>query len=177
MADITLVPEYALTPLLRDAVIGLRAEAFPGYGADRSYFKQLPHCRLLAHESGQLVGQTGIDYRIVSAGGKPVPIFGLVDLCVAKATRGCGIGTAIIEAVEMLARANDVPFILLLTESHYFYARSGYVTVNADCTWLRIDEHKSYGQTTVRLDGEVMVKSINGDEWPAGPIDFLGYLF
>ena len=177
MAEITVVPEYALTHLQREAIIRLRAEAFPGYGEDRSYFKQLPHHRLMAYESGHLVGQTGVDYRVVSVGGKPTPIFSLIDLCVAQAARGRGIGAAILEAVSGLGQANGVPFVLLLTDVPGFYARSGYVSVNADCTWLRIDEHKSQGQTTMRLDGDMMVKSLKGDPWPAGPIDFLGYLF
>ena len=177
MADILLVPEYALTAGLRDAVIGLRAEAFPGYGADRAYFKQLPHHRLLAYEGDQLVGQTGIDYRVVSVGGRPTRTFGLIDLCVAQAMRGKGIGTALLEAVSRLGQANDVPFVLLITDVPHFYARSGYVFVKTDCTWLRIDEHQSLGQTTAYLDDEVMVKSIGGEQWPAGPIDFLGYLF
>jgi hypothetical protein len=48
----------------------------------RSYFKQLPHYRLLKYEGSVLIGYAGIDYRAIRVGREVYKIFGVMDMCV-----------------------------------------------------------------------------------------------
>ena len=59
---------------------------FPGYPS-RSYFKLPPHFRYLAMAQGALVGQMGVELRVIRVGSEVLRTFGVVDLCVAQSER------------------------------------------------------------------------------------------
>ena len=76
----------------RDADIATLLDAcFDGVHVGRTWFKQIPHERLLARSGSDLMGLVGMEYRVVRVGEAIVPILGIVDLCVAPAARRPGI--------------------------------------------------------------------------------------
>lgn len=92
--QVVAIPEYAITGEVRRQLQVLLDECFPETFDGRTYFKQLPHLRLLAMDGESVAGQVGIDGRIVNVGGTVVSIFGLIDLAVHPARRGQRIGAA-----------------------------------------------------------------------------------
>ena len=161
----------------RDAAIASLLDAcFGGVHGGRTWFKQIPHERLLAWSGIDLVGHVGVECRAVRVGEAIVPVAGIVDLCVAPAARRQGIGAALLQRAEERARGQS--FALAMADDPRLYRRTGYGLLHAaDVTFLAIDELRCLG--VVRRDlGEVfMVKRLTCDAWPDGPIDLLGHLF
>ncbi len=83
--EIVTTPEHAISGEVRSQLRTLLDACFPGTLKGRTYFKQLPHMRLLAMDGGSVVGQVGVDGRVVNVGGTLVSIFGLIDLAVQPA--------------------------------------------------------------------------------------------
>ena len=150
--------------------------SFPGYFTERSYFKQLPHFRYLGKGGGDLIGHVALDHRVIQVDGQPHRIYGIVDLCVHPEWRGRTIGRALLAQVEKDARAAGVDSIILFADNQRLYEECGYVSVENECTWLAIDEHKSIDVRSDSLADCMMVKSLKLD-WTEGPVDLLGYLF
>jgi GNAT superfamily N-acetyltransferase len=98
------VAEYELTPGQRELIRALLRESVPGY-PHRSYFKQLPQFRLLLQRDDELVGQVGVEHRVIRTGDSPLRIFGVIDLCVAPTARSQGLGSRLLGEVETLARS------------------------------------------------------------------------
>ena len=89
----------------RDAAIASLLDAcFDGVHGGRTWFKQIPHQRLLAWSGSDLMGHVGMEYRVVRVGEAFLPVVGIVDLCVAPAARRQGIGAALLLGVEERAR-------------------------------------------------------------------------
>ena len=146
----------------------------------RIYFKQLPHYRILALEGKKLVGQLGIDYRVMNLNGKAVKVFGVVDLCVTESERGKGIGKKLMQEFEAIAKRNNdgIDFLFLVTDDAGFYEHLGYEKTKLTTTWLKIDQHNNYGQGTEMIDDAFfMVKAVSDKVWQDGNLDMLGYMY
>ena len=152
--------EHDIDPQLQDEITRLRNDCFPEDSKERSYFKQLPHFRFLAFEDEILVGQMGIDHRMISVGNSVFSIFGVIDLCIATSYRNRGIASE-----------------FLVADDHRLYQKNGFQFISTDLTWLKIDEHINYGVGRERFENELMVKQTGKKIWPDGPVDLLGYLF
>lgn len=161
----------------RDAAIaGLLDACFGGAHEGRTFFKQVPHRRLLAWNGDGLVGHVGMDLRAVRVDEATVPVLGIVDLCVAPAARRQGIGTALLQAAE--ERAEGQSFALAMADDPRLYHRAGYNLIHAaDVTFLAIDELRCHSVVRRDLSEVFMVKRLAGNAWPDGPIDLLGHLF
>lgn len=175
--QIAVVVEHEIAPTTHRAITALRNASFPAHAVDRSYYKQRPHFRCLAYADGALIGHLGLDHRMIAVGATPHSIFGVIDLCVAAEARGQGIASRMLEKLSALAEAQGIDFLLLFADDHRLYARHGFAPVTAAVTWLKIDEHKSYGLGCERFENELMVKPTGDTTWPAGTVDLLGYLF
>ena len=171
------VAEDQLTPEQRSSVRQLLAASFPGFFADRIYYKQVPHFRVLAAQAGALLGQVAVEHRAVRVGDAPVRIFGVVDLCVAESARHRGVGAQLVEAVHERAIGAGIEHIVLFADDPRLYERLGYRRVDVDVTYLAIDEHRSLDLRTRSLADCMMVASPTGAAWPAGDIDMLGHVF
>lgn len=84
---------------------------------------------LVARESGRVLGMINILYTVSTALGGPVAVF--EDMIVSPASRGAGIGTALLGHAIELARSKGCRRITLLTDSdndaaHRFYLRQGF---------------------------------------------------
>ena len=142
----------------------------------RTWFKQIPHERLLAWSGNDLMGHVGMDCRVVRVGEAVVPILGIVDLCVAPAARRQGIGAALLQGEEERARGQS--FALAMADDPRLCQRAGYSLLHAtNVTFLAIDELRCHSVIRRDLSGIFMVKQLAFDAWPDGPIDLLGHLF
>lgn len=161
----------------RDAAIAdLLDTCFDGVHEGRTFYKQIPHERLLAWSGSDLMGHVGMDYRVVRVGEATVPILGIIDLCVSPAVRRQGIGAALLRGAE--ERAKGQSFALAMADDPRLYHQTGYSLLRAThVTFLAIDEVRCHSVISRDLSEIFMVKPLSGDTWPDGPIDLLGYLF
>ena len=169
--------EYEIGLGLHSQITVLRNACFPDCQCDRSYFKQLPHFRLLAFDGARLVGHLGVDHRMMSFNHVPHSVFGIIDLCVQKKYRNQGIAYKLLSAVEETAIRAGIDGLVLIAQDPRLYKRFGFVGVDAICQWLRIDEHTNFGVAVENIANEVMVKPLCPVFDVSGPIDFLGYMF
>ena len=175
---ISTVEEYALSEVERRAIQSLLIQSFvdePCY-QDRLYFKQLPHRRVLAEVDGLIVGQCGIDHRVVSTSEGPASVFGIIDLCVAVDHRRGGVASQILETIECSAREHAIDYLILFASDQRLYHKAGFRRVGNPLRWMKVDEHASLGMAEERVE-ECMVKPTGVREWPGGVVDLLGYLF
>src|SRR5690554_4107227 len=64
------LPEHSITSEVSSQLQDLLEECFPGWLEGRTYYKQLPHFRLMAMDAERVVGQVGVDGRIINVGGE-----------------------------------------------------------------------------------------------------------
>jgi len=171
-----IVPEIDVNETIHSSITRLRNNSFPGYQVDRSWYKQLPHMRILCYAEDELIGYMGIDFRVSRVGESVCKVLGIIDFCVSEMFRGRGIGTSMLHELAVYAQQKDVEFIVLVAANPKVYLNNGFQQVSAKCTWLRIDEHKNYGIACEQLDNLLVMKT-GPRQWPGGDIDWLGYLF
>lgn len=176
--EIVALPEYAISAEVCSQLRILLDQCFPDTFEGRTYYKQLPHVRLLAMDEGSVVAQVGIDGRVVTVGDTIVSIFGLIDLAVHPARRGKRIAAQLLTEAERIARAGEREFLVLMADRHDLYLKEGYDRVQPVLAkWLAIEDRKSVKLMTRDLSDCFMVKPLTEKSWPAGTIDMLGYLF
>ncbi len=159
-----------------DGLVKLLDAAFPDTFDGRTYFKQQPHSRLLAHHDDRLVGQVGLEFRVINVGGALLEICGIVDLCVAHCAQRRGIGSQLLVRAEELAVGRD--FMVLIADNQSIYHRYGYSSVTpAPARWHAIEDLQSHSVIEEDLGDCFMIKQIGSKPWPEGKIDMLGYLF
>lgn len=178
---LTFINAFEIDEKTNEQLKNLLQKSFPAAEfKQRTYFKQLPHYRILATENEQLVGQLGIDYRVMNLNGEAVKVFGVIDLCVSASMRGRGIGTKLMREFEATARQhrNNIDFLFLVTDTAKFYENLGFRKSKLTITWLKIDEHKNYGLGIEAIeDAFFMIKAVSDKAWQAGDLDMLGYMY
>ena len=171
------IAEYEIDTALEQQILELRRACFEDSARDRIYYKQLPHHRLLAHHSDQLIANIAIDHRVITIDCKPYKIFGLIDVCVAPQYRNQGIASALLEEITERGEQYGIDFLVLFASDSRIYEKNGFHLVDNYFQWLRIDEHQNYGVAIERIDSEVWIKALGNQQWTQGPVDLLGYLF
>jgi GNAT superfamily N-acetyltransferase len=174
--EIKFLAEFNIEEEAHVQITEIRNCCFPETAKKRSYFKQLPHFRFLAYEGLRLVGQMGVDHRVISVGDSVFKIFGVIDLCVVEEKRGLGIGSSMLQSLAGLAQEKSVDFLFFVADNHQLYLKNGFTLVSNYFQWLRIDEHKNYGVAIEKIDNEILAKKIKDKEWSDEPVDLLGYL-
>lgn len=173
---IEFVSEHEIDEQAEQELAKLLDCCFPGTFEARTYFKQLPHCRLIAEEDGAIVGQMGIDHRIIRVGKEILEIAGVIDLCVLPEVQNMGIASHLLDAFE--SRFQTVDFFVLMADNPRLYRRRGYEPLRvAKTKWLAIEERSSFGMIEKDLTDCFMFKPATTTSWPKGTIDMLGYLF
>jgi predicted N-acetyltransferase YhbS len=102
---------------------------------------------------------------------------GLVDLCVAEGWQSGGVATTLLMEATDFGRACGAAAIILFADDDRLYARNGWVSVDAPCSWLKIHDHTTVGLAQSERTGALMVKMLGDDRWPGGTVDLLGHLF
>jgi len=170
--------EMTVSESMDTELIELLRHAFPSIYPNRRYFKQLPHFRLIAYEDEQIIGQVGLDFRVMNMNGKPIHVLGIIDLCVREEVRGRGVGRTLMEKVIDLGETYPVDFLLLFADRPDLYERVGFHKVSNTCTWLQIDDEnqttRGIGEATFE---ELMIRQVGDKWWAGGTLDFLGYLY
>ncbi len=178
---IDLISEFQLSDSIKAELKELLSACFPEVDYNgRTYFKQLPHHRLILSVDKQIVGQVGIDYRAMSLNNTLVTVFGVIDLAVHPTHQGKGLGTKLMLEFEQMAttHSNNVDFLFLVTETPAFYERLGYKATTQKVTWLKINEGKNYGLGNEQVDDCcLMFKSVGNKHWEDGELDMLGYWY
>lgn len=177
ITDIQIIPEPQLTNTQHHAITNLRNSAFPDHQVKRSYFKQLPHSRVLLMQDGELVGHLGLDHRMISVAGEPLKILGVIDLCIKPALQGQGLASQMLTLTSQYATEAEVDFIFLIARVHDLYLKHGFQRINAKLKFLHIKDQQSISLAEVREDGTILIKPIQTRPWPKGDIDLMGYLF
>ncbi len=183
MGEVTIdfVSEFQLTDSIKAELKELLSACFPETDyTDRTYFKQLPHHRLILRVDKQIAGQVGIDYRAMSLNNTLVTVFGVIDLAIHPTHQGKGFGTKLMLEFERMAtnHSNNVDFLFLVTETPPFYERLGYKTATLKVTWLKINQGKNYGLGNEQVDDCcLMFKSVGNKHWEDGELDMLGYWY
>ncbi|MEN7547249.1 GNAT family N-acetyltransferase [Rapidithrix thailandica] len=178
---IELIPEFQLDPSSKTQIANLLKACFPEeefHG--RTYFKQLPHYRLVMKEGELIVGQLGLDYRVMSLGGQPINVLGVIDVTILPELQGQGLGTKLMKALGgMVSKYTDnVDFILLIAEKHQFYENCGYTLVKQKVKWLTIEEHINYGLQENEFEDCIMIKQVGKKEWKENAeLDMFGYWY
>lgn len=170
--------EMTISESMDKELTRLLQHAFPSIYPNRRYFKQLPHLRLIAYEDERIIGQVGLDFRVMNMDGDPIHVLGIIDLCVRDEVRGRGVGRALMEKVIDLGEAYPVDFLLLFADRPDLYEQVGFHKVSNTCTWLQIDDENQ----TIRGIGEasfdeLMVRAVGDKRWTEGKLDLLGYLY
>ncbi|WP_456271928.1 GNAT family N-acetyltransferase [Bacillus sp. AK031] len=178
--DIIKINEYEIDLQKSAEIQRLLTECFPGiYPENRIFFKQAPHFRLLVHdEKDVLVGQAGLDYRVMNLDGKLVRVLGIIDLCVKKEYRSQGIASQLLKYLDEFSVNKNIDFSLLFADDPSVYRRNGYVSAANECRWLKInDENLMSFAIGEEVIGELMVKETGSIKWNEGSLDLLGYLY
>lgn len=171
-----LLNEMDLTPHLHEQITTLRNQCFPDHQATRSYYKQLPHCRLMHFKNNELIAHMGIDHRMININGEAASIFGVIDFCVHENYRSQGIASRMLQWLTELAEQKGIDYLFLIADKPDLYLANHFHPLDNQCTWLRLHEYKSYGVTTEKIT-DIMLKPIAQKPLPNGPVDLLGYMF
>lgn len=175
-AVISRVAEAEIPADLAHRLEALLQMCFPGYPS-RPYFKLPPHFRYLALANGELVGQVGVELRIIRVGRDVLRTFGVVDLCVRTSERSRGLAGRLLAEVTQLAVSCGVDFVILFADDGRLYTRNGWTHAANRCSWLKIHEHTMLGLATSEDTEALMVKRTGRRAWPEGTVDLLGHLF
>jgi GNAT superfamily N-acetyltransferase len=175
--EITFHCDYAVPADLQPGLKDILRTCFPAFLADRSYYKQVPHGRLLAVDKTRVVGQVGIDYRVVRWGDLVFSLFGVVDLCVRPRWRCAGIASQLLARLEARARAGSIDVLMAIADDDRLYRRNGFFPIDTDARWLGIEERASIDIIKKRLAGCVLAKPLRDGVNLSTPVDFLGHLF
>lgn len=172
------VLELELPTAIERQIAELLEECFPNTFDGRTYFKQLPQLRLLLKKDGVLIGHLGLEHRIIRVADHVLRVVGVIDLCVAPASRRRGRASKLLRTAEAIARRAGAGYVILFADRTEIYLRNGYRPVIPSLvTWLAIDDRTSHGMMTRDFSGKLLVKSTSGAVFPHGSIDLLGYLF
>ena len=123
-----------------------------------------------------LIGQVGLDYRVMNLNGINIKVLGIIDICIKKEYRGKGIGSKLLGTIECFSIEHKLDFLLLFTDIETFYAKNNFMSVKNICRWTKIDEHKTLGIGEEEIK-ELMIKKVGNKVWQDGYLDMLGYMY
>ena len=106
------VLEVGLRGPLEKRIADLLDQCFPDTFEGRSYYKQVPHSRLLLRRKGTLIGHAGLDHRVIRVGETVSRITGVIDLCVDPDHCRVGRGSTLLEFAENLARRGQTKYMI-----------------------------------------------------------------
>lgn len=179
--ELEFINEFQISKPLSKEINRLLIRCFPDASyAERDYFKQLPHYRILAKHEEQLIGQVAIDFRVMNLNNSPLNVMGVIDLCVDPEFQKQGIAKELMRVLEKVATDNldKIDCLLLVTDHPLFYEKIGFKTVDITTKWLKIDNHENYGLGNEKIeDAYFMVKQISNKKWEDGELDYLGYMY
>lgn len=178
---VELIEEFRLDADTKKQIADLVRVCFPEEEFNgRTYFKQLPHYRLLLKEKTKVIGQLGLDYRVMKLNDKAINVLGIIDLTVLPSYQGQGFGTKLLKELDKIVAQNihNVDFLFLVADKHKFYENCGYKLTKQKVKWLAIEEHINYGLQEKKIDDCLMYKQVGQFAWTEnGELDMFGYWY
>ncbi len=179
--DIQFIDEFKLLTKDKIAIASLLKDCFPDINYNgRTYFKQMPHYRLLAKQNNLISGQLGLDYRVMKQNNTVIKILGVIDLAVLPNQQGKGVASKLLTKLDDIAKTNkqNIDFILLSADNHSLYKKHGYTLSKQNIKWLAIDQHKNYGIMQKKISNCIMYKQIGKIKWKDNSeLEMLGYWY
>ncbi len=175
--NITQHEEYHISPELKAAIHELLQSSFPGFPADRIYYKSLPTFRLLAWKGKELIGQLAVVFRVIKMDSVTARVFGISDVCVHTEHRSKNIATLLLSQLEQRCNEHQIDFLMLIAPNQGLYNKQGFRPVSNTCRWLLINDHQSLGIMRGQLDKGLMVKATGTLKWNQGLLDLMGGVF
>ncbi|SDB88469.1 GNAT family N-acetyltransferase [Acinetobacter boissieri] len=179
--SLELITEFQLSQETKEQIAILLHVAFPEEDFHgRHYFKQLPHSRFLLKDHTQLVGQIGLDFRVMTLNKQPINVLGLIDFAIVPALHHQGLGTfllkSLIEQVSVLS--DNIDFLLLSTDKPDFYEKFGFRLTSQYVKWLVTEEHVNYGMKEEHVGHCLMYKPLANKEWVENSVlEMMGYWY
>lgn len=179
--NVEFVDEIALDIATKLQIADLMKVCFPEEDFHgRHYFKQLPHYRLLLKNKNQLIGQLGLDYRVMTLNGEPINLLGVIDFAIHPQFRNQGRAAQMLNELEQLAHKfrTNIDFLFLVADQHDFYRKFGFELTAQHVRWLVTEEHINYGMKEGFFDHCLMYKQIGSKPWVEnGNLDLMGYWY
>lgn len=179
--EFELIDEFKIDEKTKSDIAELLQMSFPEEDfKGRTYFKQLPHYRLLLKENDKLIGQLGLDYRVMSLNKKVIRVMGIIDLMIDKEFQGKGYGTKLLKEIDNITKnfSNNIDFLFLVADKHKFYESCGFKLTKQKVIWFQTEEHINYGIGDDYFSDCLMYKQIGNIEWEEdGILDMLGYWY
>ncbi|WP_445116451.1 GNAT family N-acetyltransferase [Acinetobacter sp. WZC-1] len=181
--DIIFLEEFKLDSETEAHISNLLRLCFPQQNFEgRSYFRQRPHYRLLMTVDDRLVGQMGLDYRMMCLNQQPVAVLGIIDLAIDPECRHKGYATLLLKALDHLVDKfpHNIDFLLLTSEpeQHQFYQKFGFQRTQQTVRWLAIENHSSYGLKEELIEDQLLYKQTGYKKWVNHSVlDMLGYWY
>lgn len=171
------VDEVDISTVVHGQIHELLSQCFSGYPKGKSYFKQVPHFRLLMKNKNELIGHVAIDHRMVSVGNDIHRIFGVADLCIDENYQSHNLASQILDRLNSLAKKSGVDFIILFTNQQAFYEKNGFSIVENVCRWVFINDNRTLGVSQRKLGKSIMIKPITNKKWGDEVLDLMGHIF
>ena len=175
------IDEFRLNENTKSQIADLLKISFPEEDFHgRTYFKQLPHYRLLMWNGNLLIGQLGLDYRVMTLNKEPIRVMGIIDLMILPEYQKKGNGTLLLKELDNVIKDHkeNIDFLFLVADHHKFYENCGYRLTKQHVKWLTIEEHINYGIQEKEFDDCLMVKQVGDKKWPDdGELDMMGYWY
>jgi N-acetylglutamate synthase-like GNAT family acetyltransferase len=176
-----LIDEFKLDQETKAQVAELLKICFPEEDFNgRIYFKQLPHYRLLLKDKTKIIGQLGLDYRMMTLNQQPISVLGIIDLAILPTYQGQGLGTKLLKELDSIVKkhSENIDFLFLVADKHHFYENCGFKLIKQHVKWLTIEEHINYGLQEKEFDNCLMIKQIGQKKWiENGELDMFGYWY
>ena len=176
-----LIDEFKIDEKTKTQISELLKICFPEEDYEgRTYFKQIPQYRMLVKEKDELIGQLGLDYRVMTIDKKPIRVLGIIDLLILPNKQNLGIGTKMLNEINKIAEENNnnIDFIFLVADKHKFYENSGFKLTKQKVKWFATENHINYGIQEGEFDKCLMIKQIGKTEWVENSeLDLLGYWY
>jgi len=74
--------EFSISSSITANIQVLLQACFPDYPSQQTYFKQVPHSRVLVWENETLIGHASLEYRKIKVGESVMKAFLIGDICV-----------------------------------------------------------------------------------------------
>ncbi len=168
--------EFSISSIVNANIQVLLQACFPDYPSHQSYFKQVPHSRILVWEKETLIGHASLEYRKIKVGETIMKAFLIGDICVHPTFQHQHIASKIIEQIETLGKENGLDLMIVTVSDTALYKKNGFVVVDNICRWVMLQNHSTLGVIERNLNNSLMVKMLGQTSWNEGTIDFMGYI-
>ncbi len=168
--------EFSINSTINANIQVLLQACFPDYPSHQTYFKQVPHSRILVWKKEALIGHASLEYRKIKVGETIMKALLIGDICVLPAFQNQNIASEIIAKIESLGKENNLDLMMVTVTDTSLYTRNGFYTVDNICRWVILQNHSTLGVRERNLNNSLMIKNLGQSKWNDGIIDFMGHI-